>query len=204
MIQGKFKWFIVNSIIKYSVGKTSLLNQYVKNQFSLQYKATVGADFLTKQIQKGENIINLQLWDTAGSEKYHSITSGFYRNSETCVLVFDLTNSSSFENVEVWRKEFLENLNPPEGDKYPFVLLGNKNDLKDIIQVKDEDIQQYCSSHNNMPYFSVSAQTSENVDEAFIKVADLAFERNTQNDEMPLPEIKPIQVVKEPEKKKCC
>ena len=204
MIQGKFKWFILNSIIKYSVGKTSLLNQYVKNQFSLQYKATVGADFLTKQIQKGENIINLQLWDTAGSEKYHSITSGFYRNSETCVLVFDLTNSSSFENVEVWRKEFLENLNPPEGDKYPFVLLGNKNDLKDIIQVKDEDIQQYCSSHNNMPYFSVSAQTSENVDEAFIKVADLAFERNTQNDEMPLPEIKPIQVVKEPEKKKCC
>ena len=191
-------------INKYSVGKTSLLNQYVKNQFSLQYKATVGADFLTKQIQKGENIINLQLWDTAGSEKYHSITSGFYRNSETCVLVFDLTNSSSFENVEVWRKEFLENLNPPEGDKYPFVLLGNKNDLKDIIQVKDEDIQQYCSSHNNMPYFSVSAQTSENVDEAFIKVADLAFERNTQNDEMPLPEIKPIQVIKEPEKKKCC
>ena len=191
-------------INKYSVGKTSLLNQYVKNQFSLQYKATVGADFLTKQIQKGENIINLQLWDTAGSEKYHSITSGFYRNSETCVLVFDLTNSSSFENVEVWRKEFLENLNPPEGDKYPFVLLGNKNDLKDIKQVKDEDIQQYCSSHNNMPYFSVSAQTSENVDEAFIKVADLAFERNTQNDEMPLPEIKPIQVIKEPEKKKCC
>lgn len=55
-----------------------------------------------------------------------------------------------------------------------------------------------------MPYFSVSAQTSENVDEAFVKVADLAFERNTQNDEMPLPEIKPIQVIKEPEKKKCC
>lgn len=98
----------------------------------------------------------------------------------------------------------MENLNPPEGDKYPFVLLGNKNDLKDIKQVKDEDIQQYCSSHNNMPYFSVSAQTSENVDEAFIKVADLAFERNTQNDEMPLPEIKPIQIVKEPEEKKCC
>ena len=191
-------------IIKYSVGKTSLLNQYVKNQFSLQYKATVGADFLTKQIQKGENIINLQLWDTAGSEKYHSITSGFYRNSETCVLVFDLTNSTTFQNVEVWRKEFLENLNPPEGDKYPFVLLGNKNDLKSIIQVKDEDIQQYCSSHNNMPYFSVSAQTSENVDEAFIKVADLAFDRNTQNDEMPLPEIRPIQVIKEPERKKCC
>ena len=176
----------------------------MKNQFSLLYKATVGADFLTKQIQKGENIINLQLWDTAGSEKYHSITSGFYRNSEACVLVFDLTNENSFQNVEVWRKEFLENLNPQEGDKFPFILIGNKMDLKDIIQVKDEDIQNYCNSHYNMPYFSCSAQTADNVEEAFLKVADLAFERNTKNDEMPLPEIKPIQIIKEPEKKPCC
>ena len=187
----------------YSVGKTSLLNQYVKNQFSLIYKATVGADFLTKQIQKGENTINLQLWDTAGSEKYHSITSGFYRNSEACVLVFDLTNKNTFQNVEVWRKEFLENLNPPEGDKYPFVLIGNKIDLKEI-EVKEEDIQNYCNSHNNMPYYLCSAQTSEKVEDAFLKVADLAFERNTQNDEMPLPEIKPIQIVNETKKKKCC
>ena len=176
----------------------------MKNQFSMIYKATVGADFLTKQITKGENIINLQLWDTAGSEKYHSITSGFYRNSETCILVFDLTNKGSFENVEVWRKEFLENLNPPEGDKYPFVLIWNKSDLKEAIQVQEEDIQNYCNSHNNMPYYLCSAQTSENVEDAFLKVADLAFERNTQNDEMPLPEIKPIQIIKEPEEKKCC
>ncbi len=55
-----------------------------------------------------------------------------------------------------------------------------------------------------MPYFSCSAQTSENVEEAFMKVADLAFERNTKNDEMPLPDIKPIQVVKEEPKRKCC
>ncbi len=182
-----------------------MLNQYVKNQFIQQYKATVGADFLTKQIRKGDNIINLQMWDTAGSERYHSITSGFYRNSETCILVFDLTNSSSFDNVEVWRREFLESLNPPEGDKYPFVLIGNKNDLKDIVQVKDEDIQNYCNSHNNMPYFSCSAQNNLNVEEAFNKVADLAFERNTKNDEMPLPEIRPIQIVTEEKKKfNCC
>jgi small GTP-binding protein len=159
---------------------------------------------LTKQIQKGDNILHLQMWDTAGSERYHSITSGFYRNSETCILVFDLTNTTSFDNVEVWRKEFLESLNPPEGDKYPFVLIGNKNDLKDMTQVKDEDIQKYCNSHNNMPYFSCSAQNNDNVEEAFYKVADLAFERNTKNDEMPLPDLKPIQIFQEPEKKPCC
>ena len=144
------------------------------------------------------------MWDTAGSERYHSITSGFYRNSETCILVFDLTNSTSFDNVEVWRKEFLESLNPPEGDKYPFVLIGNKNDLKNIVQVKDEDIKNYCNSHYNMPYFSCSAQNNDNVEEGFSKVGDLAFERYTKNDQMPLPEIKPIQIIQEPQNRRCC
>ena len=168
----------------------------MKNQFSLQYKATIGADFLTKQIKKGDANINLQLWDTAGSERYHSIGSGFYRNSETCVLVFDLTNEQSFENVEIWRKEFLENLNPPDSDKYPFVLLGNKNDIKESIKVKDEDIQKYCNSHNNMIYFSVSAKNNDMVEESFKKVADLAFKRNTDNEDIQLPEIKPLKVEK--------
>ena len=146
----------------------------------------------------------MQLWDTAGTEKYNSITSGFFRNSETCVLVFDLTNISSFENVESWRSIFLENLNPPDGEKFPFILIGNKNDLKEQIQVKDEDIQKYCNDHNNIPYFSCSAQSSENVEEAFTKVAEVAFERNSRNEEVSLPEIKSVQVVKEPEKKKLC
>ena len=97
----------------------------------------------------------------------------------------------------MWRKDFLENLNPPEGDKYPFVLLGNKFDMKDEIKTIDEDIEKYCKEHNDMPFFHVSAKTGENVEESFGKVADLAFQRNTQNDEMPLPDIKPIKVVKE-------
>jgi len=205
VIPGKSNKYIIilyDKII--SVGKTSLLNQYVKNQFSLQYKATVGADFLTKQIQKDDAIVNLQIWDTAGSERYHSIGSNFYRNSESCVLVFDLTNIDSFKNVEVWRKEFLENLNPPDANNYPFVLLGNKNDMKEEIKIKDEEIQQYCKEHNDMPYFCVSAKNNDNVEDSFNKVADLAYTRHIQNDEMPLPDIKPIQVQKIPEQKKGC
>ena len=180
----------------------------MKNQFSLQYKATIGADFLSKQIQKGDNLINLLLWDTVGSEKYHSITSKFYKDSEACILVFDLTNSTSFENVETWRKEFLEFLNPPEGDKYPFLLLGNKSDLKDIIQVKDKVVEQYCNTHNNMPYFTCSAQSGENVEEAFALAADFAFERNFErnfeSEDESVPNSKLIQTTKEPERKKCC
>ena len=168
------------------------------------YKITVGADFLTKEIQKGADVVHLQLWDTAGTEKYHSLGQGFYRNTELCVLVFDQTNIESFKHIEEWRKVFLESLNPPEGDKFPFVLLGNKNDMKEEIKIKDEEIEKYCKEHNNMPYFSVSAKSNENVEEGFTKVADLSFNRYTQNDEMPLPDIKPIQVQNLTEKKKGC
>ena len=168
------------------------------------YKITVGADFLTKEIQKGADVVHLQLWDTAGTEKYHSLGQGFYRNTELCVLVFDQTNIESFKHIEEWRKVFLESLNPPEGDKFPFVLLGNKNDMKEEIKVTQEQIDKYCGKHNNMPYFSVSAQFNSNVEEAFSKVADMALERNTQNDDVIIPEVKPLQINKEPEGKKCC
>ena len=120
------------------------------------------------------------------------------------MLVFDQTNIDTFQHIETWRKDFLESLNPPEGDKYPFVLLGNKNDRTDEIKVNQEDIDKYCEKHNNIPYYSVSALSNSNVEEAFNKVAELALERNTKNDDVLLPEIRPIQIEKEPEKKGCC
>lgn len=176
----------------------------MKNQFSLQYKATVGADFLTKQVENAENIIQLQLWDTAGTEKYHSMGSGFYRNSETCILVFDLTNQKSFENIEAWRTEFLRQLNPADSETYPFVLIGNKNDMKEDIIVSENDIENYCKEHNNMPYFSTSAKDNTNLEEAFSKVADLAYNRNINNEETYVPETKPLEIDRPPEKKKGC
>ena len=164
----------------------------------------MGADFLTKEIEKGNEKIHLQLWDTAGQEQYNSIAQGFYRNTQLCVLVFDQTEVQSFERVENWRKRFLEILNPPEDDKFPFVLLGNKNDLKDKIKTKQEDIDDYCQKHNNMPYFSVSAQSNTNIDEAFYKVAELALERS-KNEDISLPEMKHIAVEKPKETgRRCC
>ena len=138
-----------------SVGKTSLLNKYIKNEFSLNYKTTIGADFLTKTLQRENSLVNLQIWDTAGSEKFHSIGTGFYRNCEACILVFDLTNQDSFKNVEEWRKIFLKNYTPPDENKFPFALFCNKNDMTSDIKVTEEDIKMYCLGHNNMPYFSL-------------------------------------------------
>ena len=200
------KKFIIKIILlgDSSVGKTCLLNQYIKNEFTMQYKATIGADFLTKQLVRKNSSINLQIWDTVGSEKYHSIGSAFYRNCETCILVFDLTNADSFKNVETWRKEFLSSLNPPEGDKYPFVLFGNKSDMEGDIKITDDEIRTYCLEHNDMPYFKVSAKNGTGVEEGFDKVCDLAFSRVEQKEHVILPDIKPIKVQQLPEKKSGC
>ena len=121
--------------------------------------------------------MELILWDTAGQEKANILTINFYHDTEGCILVFDLTDKSSFDNVEFWRKEFLDKLQPPEGDKYPFILIGNKYDRIEFPFVKEEDIKEYCSSHYNMPYFSCSAKTGYNVDKAFTKIVELAFYR---------------------------
>ena len=133
--------------------------------------------------------------------------ASFYRNAESCVLVFDLTIEESFKNVETWRNEFLKILNPPDADKYPFILIGNKSDRESDINITKEQIDAYCKEHNNMPYFETSAKEGTNLEEAFNKVADAAFERYIKNEQdFVLPETKFLKFEKkeEPKKKKCC
>jgi Ras-related protein Rab-7A len=132
--------------------------------------------------------------------------SSFYRNSEACILVFDLTSLDSFTNVESWRNEFLKSLNPPDSATYPFILLGNKSDMSSDIKVSNEAIDNYCKEHNHMPYFATSAKEDINLEEAFNKVADMAFIRNTKNEETFVPtDTKFLKVTQnEPKEKKCC
>merc|ERR1712151_199089 len=70
------------------VGKTSLMHQYVSKKFSNQYKATIGADFLTKEVQVDDRLVTMQIWDTAGQERFQSLGVAFYRGADCCVLVF--------------------------------------------------------------------------------------------------------------------
>lgn len=90
-----------------SVGKTSLMNQYVQKKFSKEYKATIGADFLTKEIQVDDKLVTLQIWDTAGQERFQSLGVAFYRGADCCVLVYDVNSAKTYEDLENWRDEFL-------------------------------------------------------------------------------------------------
>ena len=103
--------------------------RYVQNNFSTQYKATIGAEFLSKEILTGDKIVSMQIWDTAGQEKYQSVQGVFYRGADGCVLVYDITNIESFQGLRKWKEEFLNGANVSNPETFPFVLIGNKADM---------------------------------------------------------------------------
>ena len=123
--------------------------------------------FLTKNIQKGEETLQLKIWDIAGTERYNSMGQNFHRNSEACVLVFDLTVKDSFESIDNWREKFLNTLGPNDPESFSFILVGNKSDMKDNIKITNEEIEAYCKEHNNLPYFAISAKEDIGLEEAF-------------------------------------
>ena len=102
------------------------MNQYVNKKFTAQYKATIGADFLTKEVLIDDRNVTMQIWDTAGQERFQSLGVAFYRGADCCVLVYDVTSQQSFRNLESWRDEFLIQASPRNPEEFPFVLLGNK------------------------------------------------------------------------------
>jgi Ras-related protein Rab-7A len=158
------------------VGKTSIIRRYVENQYSHDYNYTVGLNFLKKIIVK-DNIINsIFFWDTAGSERFRAINNIFYRGADACILVFDLTKHATFMNIEFWMDEFLLNTSPARASEFPFILLGNKVDLHKKCVVSEKSIEAFCKN-KNIKYFSVSAKTNENLNEAIEYIMDKSIER---------------------------
>lgn len=162
-----------------SVGKTSLMNQYVNRKFSNQYKATIGADFLTKEVTVDDRQVTMQIWDTAGQERFQSLGVAFYRGADCCVLVYDVSAPNSFKSLDSWRDEFLVQAAPKEPETFPFILLGNKVDLE-MRCISAKRAQQWCQQKNNIPYFETSAKEALNVEQAFLAIAQNALAQQNQ------------------------
>eukprot|EP01119_Soliformovum_irregulare_P019917 TRINITY_DN6397_c0_g1_i2.p1 TRINITY_DN6397_c0_g1~~TRINITY_DN6397_c0_g1_i2.p1 ORF type:complete len:220 (+),score=42.84 TRINITY_DN6397_c0_g1_i2:837-1496(+) len=163
------------------VGKTSLLERYITNKFSLLYKATIGADFMTKEVELSQSkVVTLQLWDTAGQERFQSLGTSFYRGADACILVFDVTSKETFEDLKLWRNEFVNQagIHPSEAESFPFVVLGNKVDRDQERAVTTKMAETWCNQTGSMPYMEVSAKDATNVQQAFFMAAELALGRN--------------------------
>ncbi|KAF2293126.1 hypothetical protein GH714_037397 [Hevea brasiliensis] len=153
------------------------LFRYVYKKFSQQYKATIGADFVTKELQVDDKLVTLQIWDTAGQERFQSLGAAFYRGADCCVLVYDVNVLKSFEILNNWHEEFLKQADPVDPDKFPFMLLGNKIDVDggNNRAVSERKALDWCASKGNIPYFETSAKEDYNIDEAFLCVAKIAL-----------------------------
>ncbi|KAK8493233.1 hypothetical protein V6N12_033941 [Hibiscus sabdariffa] len=172
---------------------------YVHMKFSQQYKATIGADFVTKELQIDDRNVTLQIWDTAGQERFQSLGVAFYRGADCCVLVYDVNVSKSFDNLDNWHEEFLKQViimliwfpifiscqaNPTDPRTFPFILLGNKIDLDggNSRAVSEKKAKDWCVSKENMPYFETSAKEDINVDAAFHCISKNALENEREQD----------------------
>ena len=164
------------------VGKTSLIIRYIKNKFDNQYRITVGADLFSKEVKYNGKTYVLQIWDTAGQEKFQSIGSAFYRGSDACVLVFDLTTKKSFEALENWKKEFINQGGVKNEESFPFIVLGNKCDMKDLIDVDTNDADAFCEGNGKMGFFETSAKNDLGIQKAFEQIIKFSAEQHEEED----------------------
>ncbi|KNG47863.1 vacuolar membrane protein [Stemphylium lycopersici] len=178
------------------VGKTSLMNQYVNKKFSASYKATIGADFLTKEVLVDDRLVTMQLWDTAGQERFQSLGVAFYRGADCCVLVYDVNNSKSFDTLDSWRDEFLVQASPMDPESFPFVVIGNKIDVEESKRmISSKRAMTFCQSKGGIPYFETSAKEAINVEQAFEVIARQALAQEDVGDfSNDFPETIPIDL----------
>ncbi|KAL3818842.1 hypothetical protein ACJIZ3_004747 [Penstemon smallii] len=166
------------------VGKTSLMNQYVYQKFIQQYKSTIGADFVTKEVQiDDDQLVTLQIWDTAGQERFQSLGVAFYRGADCCILVYDVNVRKSFETLQIWHQEFLKQVDPANPETFPFVLIGNKVDVDggNSRAVSEKTARDWCIMKGNIPYFETSAKEDYNVEDAFLIAAKTALANDPVN-----------------------
>ena len=167
-----------------TVGKTSILTRYTTREFNQNYLATVGLDFFKKdEIFNGETI-RIKIWDTAGQERYKALTQGYFRNAEGIMIVFDVSNLDTFENLKYWIESIKTHINI-EKDHIPTIIIGNKVDIFER-EVAKEDGEKFAKEQN-FEYFETSAKEGDNIDYVFNFAAEKLLEfYGSQNEELNL------------------
>lgn len=153
------------------VGKSCLLLKFTDRYFNDSYISTIGVDFKIQTIQLDNKIIKLQIWDTAGQDRFKTITTSYYRGSHGIVIVYDITDKESFLNVRNWLAE----VHKYASDNVKILLVGNKCDLEKDRQVSIQEGQELANKLN-IPFIEASAKDSTNVQQLFVKLTTILKE----------------------------
>ncbi|EAY02802.1 small GTP-binding protein, putative [Trichomonas vaginalis G3] len=150
------------------VGKSCILSRFVQGSFDASMPATIGAAFLTKVITTSEGPMRLQLWDTAGQEKFRSLAPMYYRSANVAVLVYDVTSKSSLESLEDWSAEIADKA--PPGIK--LVVIGNKIDMESERVISTQAGKDAAAAMNAALFGETSALTGVGINDIFAKIAE--------------------------------
>eukprot|EP00049_Salpingoeca_infusionum_P009003 m.149229 g.149229 ORF g.149229 m.149229 type:complete len:205 (+) comp14203_c0_seq2:656-1270(+) len=148
------------------VGKTCVLFRFSEDAFNSTFIATIGIDFKIRTIELDDQKIKLQIWDTAGQERFRTITTAYYRGAMGIMLVYDITNERSFDNIKTW----VANIRANAADDVEKMILGNKCDMEDKRVVSTEQGEALAREYG-VPFMETSAKANIRVEEAFVQMA---------------------------------
>jgi len=162
------------------VGKSCLLLRFADNTYTDSYISTIGVDFKIRTLDIDGKTVKLQIWDTAGQERFRTITSSYYRGAHGIIVVYDVTDKVSFNNVKQWLGEI---------DRYACqsvnkLLVGNKADLTEKKVVEYVEAKEFADSLG-ISFLETSAKSSQNVEEAFLTMTRQIKERVSKSHEGP-------------------
>lgn len=160
------------------VGKSCLLLRFVEDKFNPSFITTIGIDFKIRTIESKGKKIKLQVWDTAGQERFRTITTAYYRGAMGIVLIYDVTDSRTFDNVENWFQTVTQHAN----EDAQIFLVGNKSDDEESRQVSKEQGQELASKLN-IPFLEASAKTNDNVESIFYELAGIIQDKHVDSEQ---------------------
>ena len=160
------------------VGKTCIINRYVKNIFINDQTPTIGIDYKSKIVIYNSKKIKLKIFDTSGQERFHTLTKNYYRGADGIIMVFDIKRSETFEELTYWMEEINKNC---DKNKIGLILVGNKNDGNlDERKISREQGNKIAELYNFI-YIETSAVTNDNIKECFDLMVKTLFEKNVND-----------------------
>jgi Ras-related protein Rab-1A len=145
-----------------SVGKTCFLLRFSDDTFTDNHISTIGLDYRLKMVSVNESVIKLQIWDTAGQDRFRAITKNYYKGAHGIILLYDVTNTQSFNNIKNWISQIKENTT----EKVKICLVGNKCDMDGNRKILYEDGEK-LAEENGIKFIETSAKNNLNVEETF-------------------------------------
>ena len=152
------------------VGKSSIVLRYVTDSFKTDAEGTVGASYMGKIVNFNDRLVKLNIWDTAGQERYHSLAKMYYRDANAALLVYDVTNSDSFDGMIRWYNEVKQNSNPG----IVVAIAANKEDLIENEKIEHHKTMKFAESINAV-FNRTSAKSSYGIEQIFKEIVIKLF-----------------------------